>query len=201
MIRWLSWAGEPTIGKSICRVPKISLRMKGACDKRLTIAVVGTSISSTSIIPSHGQIAHDSVLGTIGFGYLIVTAAFHPLIFLHFPLLKASHRNVLAEEHVECSIYVLDQIIANEDNRIKSFKDHANFYCWVPAIKASCGGEWSLKSMSSASTHGLKKGCASATIWDPISTSLIAWKWCNVEICWWNATVLMSFKVAKMALR
>lgn len=66
---------------------------------------------------------------------------------------------------------------------------------------ASWGGEWSFKSMSSASTHGLKKSCASVTIRDPSSTGSISWKRCNVEICWWNATVLMSFKVAKMALR
>lgn len=178
-----------------------SLRMKDACDKRLTIAIVGTSISSTFSIPSHGQIAHDSVLGTIGFGYLIVTAAFHLLLILHFPLLKASHCNVLAEEHVECSIYVLEQIIANEDKRIKSFKDHANFHSWVPAIMAPRGGERGFKSMPSAFTHGLKKSRASATIWDLSSTSPIAWNWCNVEISWWKAAVLMSFKVTKIALR
>ena len=189
------------MGKSICRVPMTSLWMKDAREKRLTIAIVGTSISTTSKIPSHCQIAHDSVFRAIGLGYLIVTTAFNPLTFIHLPLLKASHCDILPEKHIESSIDVLEQVISNEDNRIKSFKDHADFQSWVPAIMASCGGERSFKSMPSASTHGLKKGCASATIWDLRLAGPIAWKWWNVEICRWNATVLMSFKVVKMTMR
>lgn len=200
MLRWLSWAGELEMGKSICRVPMTSLWMKDACDKRLTIAVVGTLISTTYIIPSYCQVAHDSVFSTIGLGYLTITAAFHPLTFLHLPLLKASRSNIFPKEHVESSIDVLEQFIPNEDNRIKSFKDHADFHRWVPAIMASCGGEWCFESMPSASTHGLKKCCAGAAIWDLRLSCPIAWIWWNVEICRWNATVLMSFKVVKMTM-
>lgn len=95
-------------------------------------------MSASPVIVAHFLAVHHRKFGTFGLDNLVVTSAGSSFFFLHLPLLQTTKADVLSEEHIECSVYVLKHVISNEKNCVKPLQDHANFWIRVPSILA-CG--------------------------------------------------------------
>jgi hypothetical protein len=68
----------------------------------------------------HCLTIQDGVLGAFGLDKLVLTPASRPLALLHLPLLEAAQGNVFSYEHVEGGVNVLQRIIPDENDGIKS---------------------------------------------------------------------------------
>ena len=79
----------------------------------------------------------DHVAQTLWLSELIVTLADVTLAFIELPLLETACGNVFSEQHVEGGVDWLQRVIANEDNGVKAFEDHADFCRRVPAVVAA----------------------------------------------------------------
>ena len=90
---------------------------------------------------------------------LVVATACLALTFVQLPLLETTYGHVLSEQHVESGIDLLERVIANEDNCIKAFKNHADLWSRVPAVVTADREVRLLKPVSTASAHGFQKCC------------------------------------------
>lgn len=81
------------------------------------------------------------------------------LTFVQLPLLKTTYGHVLSEQHVKGGVHLLEGVIANENNCIKAFEDHADLWSGVPAVVAACRKVRLFKSVSTASAHGFQECC------------------------------------------
>ncbi len=133
---------------------------------------------ASAIVVNHVLTRSDDKLGAASVGELAVTSANVPFAFLHLPLLKPSHRNVFAEEHIERGIDMLKHVVTNEHDGIKTFENHADLGRRVPSVVAPCWEEWCIESMAATSIHGSQKACTVVTI----GRLLLG---IQVRISWW----------------
>ena len=100
---------------------------------------------------------HDQVARALGLGELVVALARVALAFVELPLLEAARGHVLSEQHVEGGVDWLEGVVADENDGIEAFEDHADFRGRVPAVVAACGKVRLVESVSTASAHGVEK--------------------------------------------
>lgn len=80
----------------------------------------------------------DFVAGTGRSGELGIAATGIKGVFLHFPRLQGSSSKILAQEDVQAVVDSAEGLVANEDYSVKTFEDHADLSCGVPAMVAVC---------------------------------------------------------------
>ena len=110
-------------------------------------------------LPYHLTV-HDHVAHALGLGELAVALAGVPLAFVELPLLETARGQVLSEQHVEGGVDWLEGVVADEDDGVEAFEDHADFRRRVPAVVAAGGEVRLVESMATASAHGVEKGGA-----------------------------------------
>ena len=123
----------------------------------LTIAVKRVPVTDSIFRLSYRLTVHDHVARAFGLGELIVALARVPLAFVELPLLETARGQVLSEQHVEGGIKWLQGVIADKDDGVEAFEDHADFRGRVPAVVAACGEVRPVESMATASAHGMEK--------------------------------------------
>ena len=100
---------------------------------------------------------------------LIVTSTAVALNLTHLPLLQASHADIFTKEHIEGGINDFKHIVANEQNAIESFKDHADFRSCVPTVVAFSRRIRRVKTMAASARHGFQKpltvGAEESVLW------------------------------------
>ena len=149
------------MGKNTCGVPvEVNTALgKSSHDRRPTIAIERTSMTISIVFLSYGLTLHDHMARAFRIGELIVATASIALAFVQLPLLETTYGQVLPEQHVKGGIDLLERVIANENNCIKAFQNHTDFWSRIPAVVAICGKVRPLKSVSTASAHGFQKCC------------------------------------------
>ena len=100
---------------------------------------------------------HDHVARAFRLGELVVALASVTLAVVELPLFETARGHVLSEQHVEGGVDWLEGVIADENDGIEAFEDHADFCRRVPAVVAACGKVRLVESMSTASAHGIEK--------------------------------------------
>ena len=123
----------------------------------VTIAVKRVSVTNSIFRLSYRLTVHDHVARAFGFGELVVALARVPVVFVELPLLETARGQVLSEQHVEGGVDWLQGVIADEDDGVEAFEDHADFRGRVPAVVAACGEVRLVESMATASAHGMEK--------------------------------------------
>ncbi len=103
----------------------------------LTIAKIWATMSATSVTVTDFFTARDGILLAFGPDELTIASAAVSFAFTHLPLLQAAQGYVFSQQDVECGIYVLDQIVADEDDAIEAVKNHADLGGGVPAMMAT----------------------------------------------------------------
>lgn len=94
---------------------------------------------------------------------------------------------------------MLQRVIADEDDGIEAFEDHANLRRRVPAVMTSGWGEWGFEAMTTTSTHSIEKSGA-AVAEEGVLLNIIARQYRgDVKMAGCNATVLMAFEMGKIA--
>ena len=95
--------------------------------------------------------------GALGLAELVVALASVTLALVELPLLETARGHVLSEQHVEGGVDWLEGVIADEDDGVEAFEDHADFRGRVPAVVAARGEVRLVESMATASAHGIEK--------------------------------------------
>lgn len=154
---------------------------------------------ATSFIVVRDSLAlHNDMAGTVRPGQLILAATGDTIAFGHFPLLESSSGHILSKEHVESSVDVLEHVITDENHGIKAFENHADFCGRIPAVMASCWEVGPLEAMTSTPTNGFQE-CGSVAAEKLVYRAIFKWDWWDIQIFGCNATVLMAFKMGKVA--
>ena len=163
---------------------------------RLTIAVERASVTDPTFRLPYRLTVHDHVARALRFGELVVALARVPLAFVELPLLETARGQVLSEQHVEGGVDGFEGVIADENDGVEAFEDHADLRGRVPAVVAAGGEVRLVESVSTASAHGIeKRGTVLAVervLWD---VGVRQRRWGYVDIGGSDATVSMSLEV------
>ena len=93
---------------------------------------------------------------------------------------------------------MFEGVIANENNCVKAFKDHADLWSRVPAVVAACRKVRLLVSVSTASAHSIQKCCTVVAVKGVLRSIVVEWHWRHIDVGRLNATFSMSFKVGEV---
>lgn len=138
---------------------------------------------------------HDHVAQALWLVELVVAPASVTLALVELPLLETTDSDVLSQQHIKGGVDMLEGVIANEDNSIKAFKDHADLCRRVPAVVAACGKVRLVESVSTASAHGVQKCCTILAVKRVLWGIFVERNWRYIDLCRFDATVSVSFKV------
>lgn len=105
----------------------------------------------------------DQVRGAGWSGELSVTAAGAEGVLVHVPDLESTSREILAEENIEAIVDGLEAVVANKDDRIETFEDHADLISGVPAVVTVGRSVRSVETDSTTIRHGFEKALAVGT--------------------------------------
>ena len=121
-------------------------------------------------------------------------------VVLEIPLLQPTLADVLAEEHVEGRIYVLQHAVSDEHNGIEAIKDHADFCSCIPAVVASSWEEGSIEAEASTAAQGFEKCCTVPAVRKRIGLNVMR-KSCRWRVkgrrC--DTTILVAFEMNEVA--
>ena len=124
---------------------------------RVTIAGERASVADPVFLLPYRLTVHDHVARALGLGELVVALARVPLAFVELPLLETARGHVLSEQHVEGGVDWPEGVVADKNDGVEAFEDHADFCGRVPAVVAACGKVRLVESVSTASAHGVEK--------------------------------------------
>ena len=124
---------------------------------RLTIAVERASVTDSIFRLPYRLTVHDHVARALQLAELVVALARVTLALVELPLLEAARGHVLSEQHVDGGVDWLEGVVADEDDGVEAFEDHADFRRRVPAVVAAGGEVGPVETMSTASAHGIEQ--------------------------------------------
>jgi len=146
-----------------------------------TIAEIRVWVPTSDVVlPNVFAVSH-SIFGAFRPCNLVVASASFTFALLHVPLLEAAQGDVLPKQHVESCIYVFDHVVANENDGIETFQDHAYLGSRVPAVMAACWMEGCIEPVTTTTAHGLEKGCSVVAIVGMLIN--LANGWWDVKVC------------------
>ena len=149
---------------------------------RLTIAVERASVTDSIFRLPYRLTVHDHVARAFRPAELVVALARVPLAFVELPLLETARGHVLSEQHVEGGVDWLEGVVADEDDGVEAFEDHADFRRRVPAVVAAGGEVRPVETMSTASAHGVEQ-CGTVLAVEGVFWDIGAWQsWGYVDI-------------------
>ena len=139
-------------------------------------------MTTSEIVIFHFLTVEYCILGAFRLYELVITSTSRPLAFFHFPLLKASHANVLSKQHVESSINVLKHAVTNEDNGVEAVQDHAYLRSGVPTIMTMSWVKRCIEAMASTTAHCFEKSSTVRAVGINLPTAFMP-SWWAVQIC------------------
>lgn len=160
-----------------------------------TITVGRASVVNPVFLLPSSLTLHDHVAQALWLIELVVALASVTLALVELPLLETTDSDVLTEQHVKGGVDMLEGVIANEDDSIKAFKDHADLCRRVPAVVAACGKVRLVESVSTASAHGVQKSRTVLAVKRVLWGIFVKRNWRYIGLCRFDATVSVSFKV------
>ena len=126
---------------------------------RLAVAVERASVTDAVFLLPDRLTVHDHVARALRLGELAVAPAGVTLALVELPLLQTARGHVLPEQDVEGGVDGLEGVVADEDDGVEPFEDHADFRRRVPAVVAACGEVRPVEPVATASAHGVEERC------------------------------------------
>lgn len=102
---------------------------KSVLEGKSTITVERASVVNSVFFLPSSFTRHNHVAQALWLVELVVALAGVTLALVELPLLETTDSDILSEQHVEGGVDMLEGVIANEDESIKAFKDHADLCC------------------------------------------------------------------------
>src|SRR5690349_12723787 len=99
----------------------------------LTITKRWPPLPAPLVLPHILHILHPK-LHTFSLGKLRITLTNRLIGLIHSPLLQTAMHEVFTKKNVDCSVDCSGEVVADEDEGVEAFEDHADFLGGEPAV-------------------------------------------------------------------
>lgn len=146
-----------------------------------TVAEIRVWVPTSDVVLSDIFAVGHSIFDALRPCNLVVASASFTFTLLHVPLLEATQGDIRPKQHVESCICVFDHVVADENDGVETFQDHAYLGPSVPAVMAACRMEGCIETVTTSTAHGLKKGCSVGAIVGMLIN--FANDWWDIDVC------------------
>ena len=164
-----------------------------------TIARKRASVTVSIFILPHNLTVHDHMTRALGLDELVVASARKPLAFVQLPLLEAAQSQVLSEQDVEGGVDWPEGVVADENERVESFKDHADLWSRVPTVVAAGREVRLFEPVSASSAHGVQKRGTVLAVERVLWAIGVERGWRHVDLGRFDGAVSISVEVGEVA--